>query len=89
MTIRVKVIYSSILQQHTGVGVEELALEEGSDLHALAEEIFKRHPQLLEFLRKIPMLQIYLNGRETLPSSGTLLKDGDEIYISPPLYEGG
>lgn len=89
MGIRVRILFSSILQQYIGVGVEEFVLEEGSDIRRLIEEIFKRHPQLLELSSKIPMLQIYLNGREVLPSSKDSLKEGDEVYIALPLYEGG
>lgn len=69
---------------------DEVYFEENTvDLSKLLEALLKKHPALGNWLDSIPVIQIYINGREVLDRDKIILRDNDEVVISPPLYEGG
>ncbi|MEM4717195.1 MAG: MoaD/ThiS family protein [Desulfurococcaceae archaeon] len=87
--IRVKVCYAGFLSEITGKHCEDLILPEGSTLEDLLVVLLKQSFRLKEWIDRIPLIQIRVNEKEVLNTRKHVLRDKDEITLSPPLYEGG
>jgi molybdopterin converting factor small subunit len=87
--LRVVVRYSGFLAEIAGCSWEELELGEGAGLEELIKQACKKHPRLAEWLDKLPLLQVLVNGVEVDTAKQVFLKEGDVVVLAPPLYEGG
>lgn len=81
MTVRVR--YFASLVDRTGVAVETVEIEAGSDVEALWAELVRRHPALGE-LRTRPLVACDLEfGEWSRTLDGT-----DEVGFLPPVSGG-
>lgn len=88
--IKVRVRYSGLLADILGKGSEEICVHPGTTLGRLLDVILASNAALREWRAKIPIIQVFLNGVEVSNREvGRPLRDGDEITLAPPLYEGG
>jgi molybdopterin converting factor small subunit len=86
--IKVKVFFSGILSEIVGVSIDYLELSEPVDTEKLIEILASKYKGLREWLSRLPLLQVNLNGIDVTMKK-IQLRDGDEVVLSAPLYEGG
>ncbi len=88
--LRVRVRYFGSLYGYLGVFEDIISL---SRCDASVEDVLRAvkllRPELGIAESVLPMIWIYLNGRQVLNPSRTRVRDGDVILLTPPLYEGG
>jgi molybdopterin converting factor subunit 1 len=81
--MRVHVRYFAVVRERLGRETEEIDLPDGADVRAALDALSGRHPSLAA-LR--PYLQVAVN-QESAPAT-TLLADGDELALIPPVAGG-
>lgn len=81
MRIRVKLF--AILREKAGMPELDLELPEGSSASAAAEAVAARLPALRE-----PMRRAALAVNQTYANGSTVLGDGDELALIPPVSGG-
>lgn len=87
--IKVIIKYSGLLSEAIEKSFDVIEVREGASLRELLEELATANPALRRWLDIGPPLTILVNGSEILSHSKVILRDGDEVTIMPPLYEGG
>lgn len=87
--MKIRIRYSGLLAEIVGKSFDEIELCNTISIEELIKIVVDRHKSLREWLEKLPLLHIFLNGIEVTGRCDILLRDSDEIVISPPLYEGG
>lgn len=94
--MKVKIRAFANLADLVGRGAVELELPEGATVEDALRALFDRFGKALEFMltdgrgRLADFVKVFLNGRDIDFLSGlkTPLKDGDELYIFPPVGGG-
>jgi molybdopterin converting factor small subunit len=88
--MKILVKYSGILSEILGVYSEILEVPETTSIKELLSLLIKQHERLRRIIETIPVIQVYINGKEVpFYSKNTQLKNHDEITFSLPLFEGG
>ncbi|MEM0090232.1 MAG: ubiquitin-like small modifier protein 1 [Nitrososphaerota archaeon] len=94
--MRIIVRAFATIRELLGTGYVEVLLEDGSDVRTLLKTLTKKfgeglRNQILVSEEKLaPYVKVLINGRdiEYLSGMGTILKDGDEVAIIPPVAGG-
>jgi molybdopterin converting factor small subunit len=86
--IRVKVVFLGILADITGRSIEILDIPENTSVDSLIAILSEKHSSLFDWLSKVPLIQVSVNGVD-VTSRDVTLHNGDEVVLSTPLYEGG
>ena len=81
--MRVHVLYFAILRERAGREREILDLPAGADVRAARRAVGERHPGIAALL---PRVQTAVN--RTVAGDATLLADGDEVALLPPVAGG-
>jgi MoaE-MoaD fusion protein len=81
--VRVDVLFFAILRERAGRDRESYDLANGADVRAARAAIAARHPELASLL---PRVATAVN--QTMTAETTLLHDGDEIALIPPVAGG-
>lgn len=89
MPIKVKVKYFGELYDFLGK-FEDIVIirKERTTLGEVLNEIRKLRPEIKFFEERVPMMWIYVNGK-WIRSRDVEVRDGDTVWLSPALYEGG
>lgn len=83
-------IYAGALRELAGVAEDVLYLPGGEvGLGELLRRLVALRPGLALAERVSPMLWVFVNGRQVLPTDSVKVRDGDTVLLMPPLYEGG
>jgi len=86
----VRVIYAGALRELAGVAEDVLRLPGGEvGLGELLRRLVVLRPGLALAERVSPMIWVFVNGRQVLPTDSVRVRDGDTVLLMPPLYEGG
>lgn len=90
MPIRIRVRYLGILRDYLGVFEDVLEFDDGDySINDVLNAIRDVRPKYRRIESMLPMIWIYLNGRQVLPSFKVKISDGDEVALMPALHEGG
>jgi molybdopterin synthase catalytic subunit len=81
--VHVEVLYFAILRERAGRERESLELPAGADVRAARAAIAARHTAIASLL---PQVKTAVN--RTLANDATLLADGDEVALLPPVAGG-
>ena len=81
--MRVKILYFAQLRERRGAPTETLDLPAGGDVAMAMAMIAKQHPQVAPLL---PRVQVALN--QVMVVATTLLNEGDEMALIPPVSGG-
>ncbi len=89
MVVRVRVKYFGELYDFLGT-FEDLIIVRKNEatLKDVLEEVRKLRPELRFFEERVPMMWIYVNGK-WVRDLNEKIGDGDVVWLSPALYEGG
>ncbi len=89
MSIKVKVKYFGELYDFLGK-FEDLVIirKDRATLEDVLDEVRKLRPEIRFFEERVPMMWVYVNGR-WVRSKDVEVRDGDIVWLSPSLYEGG
>ena len=81
--MRVQILYFAVLRERAGREREDLELPDGADVGAARRAVAERHPVVAALL---PRVQTAVN--RTIANDATVLADGDEIALLPPVAGG-
>jgi molybdopterin converting factor subunit 1 len=81
MTVRVRLF--ALLRDRAGVGEAALSLPDGATVAAAAAELVTRFPSVGD---AVPRVMYAVN--QEYADAGTVLKDGDELALIPPVSGG-
>lgn len=81
--MQIRVLYFGALRDAGGISEEALMLDEGSTAMDVLVDASRRTPQMDALLRRSA---VAVNQHYALPS--TVLKDGDEVALLPPVSGG-
>jgi len=81
--VRVDILYFAILRERVGLERDTLELPPGADVRAARAAIAARHPGIAGLL---PRVQTAVN--RVMAAEATVLADGDEIALLPPVAGG-
>lgn len=81
--MRVKVLYFAVLRERRGASSETLELPAGGDVAMALATVAKHHPQVAPLL---PRAQVAVN--QVVVAATTLLSEGDELALIPPVSGG-
>jgi molybdopterin converting factor small subunit len=84
---RVKIVYSGIIGEIIGKSIEYIDTAREVKVEELIEILVEKYSVLREWLSKIPIILVQVNGVDS--TNSTIIHDGDEVAIYTPLYEGG
>ena len=89
--MKVRVRYIGALFDYLGVFEDVLELDDGVEYSVadILEAVRAIRPKFRTIESMLPMVWVFLNGRQVLPSSKVKVKDGDVVLLMPTLYEGG
>jgi molybdopterin converting factor small subunit len=92
--IRVKVRYFGSLYGYLGTFEDVIELPEPEPGKAPSVEdalskLRELRPEFSVAEGTLPMIWVYVNGKQVLNKEKTKLEDGDTILLVPPFYEGG
>ncbi len=82
-TPKVSVLYFAQAREAAGTGGEEMTFSDHSTIDSLLSTVSKNHPKLAAMKRSI---RIAVNSQLAEPR--TLLHDGDEVALLPPVAGG-
>jgi len=93
-TIKVKVRYFGSLYGYlkTFEDVIELPEPESGEAPSVEDALRKLRelrPELKVAESTLPMIWVYVNGKQVLNTKSVKLSNGDTILLVPPFYEGG
>jgi len=93
-TIKVRVRYFGPLYGYLGVFEDMLELPEpkpgeAPSLEDALRKLRELRPEFKVAEGTLPMIWIYVNGKQVLNKGKVRLNDGDTILLVPPFYEGG
>ena len=81
MTVRVRLF--ALLRDRAGTGTIDLPLPDGATASAAAEAVAARFPGVRD---AVPRVMYAVN--QEYADAGTVLKDGDELALIPPVSGG-
>jgi len=81
--VRIEILYFAILRERAGRDRETLELPDGADVAAARAAVAARHTAIESLL---PRVQAAVN--RTIAKDTTLLADGDEVALLPPVAGG-
>jgi molybdopterin synthase catalytic subunit len=81
--VRVEILYFAVLRERVGKDRESLELPDGADVGAARSAIAARHPAVAALM---PRVQTAVN--RTIAKDATVLADGDEVALLPPVAGG-
>ncbi|HEY4187802.1 MAG TPA: molybdenum cofactor biosynthesis protein MoaE [Polyangia bacterium] len=81
--MHVNILYFAVLRERRGAATETLELPVGGDVAMALAIIAKQHPQVAPLL---PRAQVAIN--QIVVAATTLLGDGDELALLPPVSGG-
>jgi MoaD family protein len=82
--IHIRILYFAFLKDLTGVRSDTMKLPFGSTIHNLLTNILKIYPQINSNLLKL--IKVSVNYK--IVDAKTILKDGDEVALLPPISGG-
>ena len=82
-TIHVNVLYFAGAKEATGVRMESIELPENASVKELLSNLSMMHPKIRDMLN---IIQISVNYE--VVDKGTVLHEGDEVAILPPISGG-
>lgn len=93
-TIKVKVRYFGSLYGYLGVFEDTLELPElkpgeAPSVEDALRKLRELRPEFKAAEDTLPMIWVYVNGKQVLNKSNVKLNDGDTVLLVPPFYEGG
>ena len=83
MKLKISVLFFSVLKDITRNGELTLEMAEGSTLSDLLDHLFTRWPQLAAWDSSL-----LLAVNQSYTNRATILKEGDEVAIMPPVQGG-
>ncbi len=90
MPIRIRVRYLGVLRDYLGVFEDILEFDDGEySIKYVLDAVRDLRPKYRRIESMLPMVWMYINGKQVLPSSKVRVNDGDEIALMPTLHEGG
>ena len=90
MPIRIRVRYLGVLRDYLGVFEVILEFDDGEySIKDVLDAVRDLRPKYRRIESMLPMVWMYINGKQVLPSSKVRVNDGDEIALMPTLHEGG
>ena len=81
--INIKILYFAFIKELTGVRSDKMKLPYGSTIHNLLTNILDIYPQIHNLLKSIKVSVNY-----KVVDTDTILKDGDEVALLPPISGG-
>lgn len=87
--VKVRVRYAGLLAEIVGKSYEHVEVPEGTSVEALVEMLSQRNMNLKKWLETLPLLHVFVNNVEITGLKKYHLRDGEEVVLMPPLYEGG
>ena len=81
--MRVRVKFFAIVKERAGVGEAALELPDGATVAAASQALNEKFPAIADFLRRAA----YAVNREYVDTA-TVLRDGDELAVIPPVSGG-
>ena len=89
--MKVRVRYLGALFDYLGVFEDVLELDDGVEYSVadILEAVRTIRPKFRTIESLLPMIWVFINGRQVLPSSSEKVKDGDVVLLMPTMYEGG
>ncbi len=89
--MKVRVRYLGALFDYLGVFEDVLELDDGVEYSVadILEAVRAIRPKFRTIESLLPMIWVFINGRQVLPSSSVKVKDGDVVLLMPTMYEGG
>lgn len=81
--INIKILYFAFIKDITGVRADTMKLPNGSTIHHLLTNILDIYPQINNLLKSIKVSVNY-----KVVDTNTILKDGDEVALLPPISGG-
>ncbi len=88
--MRIRIRYIGSLADFLGLREEVMEFQESEvSVKKLLEALRDVRPGFRKAESRLPMIWVFLNDKQVLPSDKVRVKNGDIILVSPPLYEGG
>ena len=89
--MKVRVRYVGALFDYLGVFEDVLELDDGMEYTVadILEAVRAIRPKFRTIEPLLPMIWVFINNKQVLPSSKVKVKDGDVVLLMPTLYEGG
>lgn len=87
--MRVLVRYAGLLSEIVGRYNEEVELPDGARVGDLVHILAEKYSALANWLEKILVLVVRVNGVEVTGNMLYKLNDNDFVELSTPLFEGG
>ncbi|MGN6347489.1 MAG: molybdopterin converting factor subunit 1 [Candidatus Nitrosocosmicus sp.] len=81
--ISISLLYFAFIKDITGVEFDSLELPSGISVKSLIEIILEKYPHLSKIIN---MIQVSVNYK--VVDRDTLLKEGDEVALLPPISGG-
>ncbi len=88
--VKVRVTYIGSLADALGLHTEVIEISSDNTVITVGELIkflSLTRPSFKTFMSSIPLIHVFINDEEA--SVSDTLKEGDEVTLMPPLYEGG
>jgi molybdopterin converting factor subunit 1 len=82
-TINVNILYFAGSKEATGVRMESMELPKNASVKELLSNLSMMHPKIRDMIN---IIQISVNYN--VVDEGTILNDGDEVAILPPISGG-
>ena len=89
--MKVKVRYVGTLFDYLGVFEDVLELDDGEDytIADILEAVRAIRPKFRTIESLLPMVWVFINNKQVLPTDEVKVRDGDVVLLMPTLYEGG
>jgi len=89
--MKVKVRYVGALFDYIGVLEDVLELDDSEDytIADILEAIRAIRPKFRTIESLLPMVWVFINNKQVLPTDKVKVRDGDVVLLMPTLYEGG
>ena len=81
--INITILYFAFIKELTGVKADTMKLPYGSTIHNMLTNVLNIHPQVNRFLKSVKVSVNY-----KVVDKNTILKDGDEVALLPPVSGG-
>ncbi len=83
-------MFLGVLRDYLGVFEDILEFDNGDySIKDVLDTIGDIRPKYRRIESMLPMVWVYLNNKQVLPSSKVKVNDGDEVALIPTLHEGG
>ena len=81
--INIRILYFAFIKDLTGVRADTMILPYGSTINKLLTNILDTYPQINNILK---LIKVSVNYK--VVDVNTILKDGDEVALLPPISGG-